>query len=830
MKWTASGRNGKGCGNLAAAHRGLPRASSRDRRAQQLRVRHARRVQHLRRVPLLDDASEVHDGDARGEPPHDAEVVRDQDQCQSTLVAEAIEHGEQGFTRRGVEIGHGLVAHEEIRLRGQRARDGDALAFAAGERSRTACAQDRIEPDFLQQLLGATLCGRARRVAVHLQRLNQERAHRPLRRERGAGVLRHELETTAQRAHHHAVVDVEPTPEHGDGARRRHLEPEHRAGQRALAAATLADEPHTFAAPDGERHAIDGMHRHFGSLEQARRRAIVHGQCVSGDQRYVGRRAVGLGGAYGARARYRRGSAGTRRALRDDSLGRTVVGEAAVLEYQHALATFSDHGEVVRDQQQRGAEATERAIAMLDRVGIRDAARSARRFPHELSGGQRQRMLLALALMLEPDVLIADEPTTALDVTLQVQLLDLLDTLRRDLGTTLLLISHDLAVVGERCERVLVLEDGRLADDGPAERIVAERAARASGAAAVARARAVRPSEPDGTPPDVPLVATDALAVHYRTPPRLFQRPEVPVHAVDGVSLAIGRGECVGLVGESACGKSTLARAMLGLEVPTAGTVTVLGRRLDVHDRVMMRALRRRLQLVPQDAGASLTPQRTVRSLLVEALEVHGHTPGAPAQRRAEQLLTEVGLDPALGARRPTALSSGERQRVAIARALAPQPDLLVCDEPVANLDAAAREPLLAMLDRLRDERGLALLLISHDLGVVRRLASRVAVMYLGRIVEQGGAAHVLDAPRMPYTQLLRAAVPTGRPRRTPVRGGEIPAPLALPSRGCPFHPRCSHPLKDEGCRSERPELRALSAGPDGHAVACLKVSLPPSP
>ena len=477
-----------------------------------------------------------------------------------------------------------------------------------------------------------------------------------------------------------------------------------------------------------------------------------------------------------------------------------------------------------------GADATERAIAMLDRVGIRDAARSARRFPHELSGGQRQRMLLALALMLEPDVLIADEPTTALDVTLQVQLLDLLDALRRDLGTTLLLISHDLAVVGERCERVLVLENGRLADDGPAERIVAERAARASGAAAVARARAVRPSEPDGTPPDVPLVATDALAVHYRTPPRLFQRPEVPVHAVDGVSLAIGRGECVGLVGESGCGKSTLARAMLGLEMPTAGSVTVLGRRLDVHDRVMMRALRRLLQLVPQDAGASLTPQRTVRSLLVEALEVHGHTPGAPAQRRAEQLLQEVGLDPALGARRPTALSSGERQRVAIARALAPQPDLLVCDEPVANLDAAAREPLLAMLDRLRDERGLALVLISHDLGVVRRLASRVAVMYLGRIVEQGNAAQVLDAPRMPYTQLLRAAVPTGRPRQTPVRGGEIPAPLAVPARGCPFHPRCTHPLKDEGCRSERPELRALSAGPDGHTVACLKVSLPPSP
>ncbi len=477
-----------------------------------------------------------------------------------------------------------------------------------------------------------------------------------------------------------------------------------------------------------------------------------------------------------------------------------------------------------------GAEATERAIAMLDRVGIRDAARSARRFPHELSGGQRQRLLLALALMLEPEVLIADEPTTALDVTLQAQLLDLLDDLRRDLGTTLLLISHDLAVVGERCDRVLVLDNGRIVEDGPAERIVAVRMAAANGAAAVAHARAVRKKEPDGTPPEVPLVACTGLQVHYHTPARLFQRPEIPVHALESVDLAIGRGECVGLVGESGCGKSTLARALLGLEAPTAGSVTVLGRRLDVNDRVMMRALRRRLQLVPQDAGASLTPQRTVRSLLVEALEVHGFTPGAPAQRRAEQLLQEVGLDPALGARRPTALSSGERQRVAIARALAPQPDLLVCDEPVANLDAVAREPLLALLDHLREERGLALLLISHDLGVIRRLASRVAVLYLGRIVEQGRAGPVLDTPAMPYTQLLRAAVPTGRPRPLHVPDGELPNPLAVPSDGCPFHPRCTHPLKDEGCRSERPELRALADDPDGHFVACPKASLPPVP
>lgn len=476
----------------------------------------------------------------------------------------------------------------------------------------------------------------------------------------------------------------------------------------------------------------------------------------------------------------------------------------------------------------RGHEADERADAMLATVGLRDTRRIARRFPHQLSGGQRQRVLLALAFLLRPDVLIADEPTTALDATLQAQILDMMDALRRDTGTSLLLISHDLDVVGERCERVLVLEDGKLVDDGPAERIVASRLSRASGGAAVARARGVRAPDDATTDPNVPIVWAESLSVRYEVAARLFERGGLTVQAVQQVDLRVARGECVGIVGESGGGKSTLARALLGLERPADGRVKVLGRALNVDDRVLMRALRRRLQLVPQDAGASLTPERSIRWLLAEALEVHAHARGAAAFTRVDGLLAEVGLDPSLGERYPAELSSGQRQRVAIARALAAQPDLLVCDEPVANLDAAARESLLAMLDALRHDRGLAMVLISHDLGVVRRLATHVVVMYLGRIVEQGLARDVLDAPQMPYTQLLRASVPTGRRRVAVAASEERDAPNIPPPNGCSFYPRCTHPLKDEGCLSEHPVLRPVTLDPNGHAVACLKVPLPP--
>ncbi len=456
-----------------------------------------------------------------------------------------------------------------------------------------------------------------------------------------------------------------------------------------------------------------------------------------------------------------------------------------------------------------GPEAAERAAQMLARVGITQRG-SAQRYPHELSGGMRQRALLAMALLLAPDVLIADEPTTALDPTLQAQLLDMLDAMRAESGTALLLISHDLDVVAERCERVMVLEGGRIIEEGSAAEIV--RARRRLPTAT----RPVRATEQ-------PLLAVEGLSVR-------FQTAEGPVHAVEEVSLKLRRGECLGIVGESGCGKTTLARALLGLTPLTRGRVMFDSINVGRLDRAASRRLRRRMQLVPQDAGASLTPERTVHELIGEVLEVHGLAEGAAIANRVAALLGEVGLDPALGTRRPAGLSTGERQRVAIARALACEPALLICDEPVANVDADAREQLLALLDRLRAERELALVFISHDLAAVGRLASRVMAMYLGRVVESSDAPTMLDAPRMPYTQLLRAALPTGQPRAARRLPAFPDAPaVSTFNAGCAFIERCPHPSKDDRCRRERPTLQQVAPDQPAHVAACWHVASPAS-
>jgi len=334
---------------------------------------------------------------------------------------------------------------------------------------------------------------------------------------------------------------------------------------------------------------------------------------------------------------------------------------------------------------------------------------------------------------------------------------------------------------------------------------------------------------PDGTPvrpydrtPVRPLLQVQDLVVHFTRHSGLLGSRRETVQAVNGVSLAVGRRETLGLVGESGCGKTTLARAVLLLVEKTSGTVWFDGQDLHALPPAELRRMRRRLQIVFQDPYTSLNPRMTVGAAIREGLIVHRLAEGAAARRRVRELMEEVGLAPGEADKYPHEFSGGQRQRVGIARALAVEPELLVCDEPVSALDVSVQAQVLNLLADLQARHGLSYLFISHDLAVVRHVAPRVAVMYLGRIVEEGPAGELYERPKHPYTQALLSAVPvpdpvTKRPRI--VLAGDPPSPVDPPP-GCPFHPRCQHPAKDETCRTVRPEL--LDRGPE-QRVACHK-------
>jgi peptide/nickel transport system ATP-binding protein len=456
-----------------------------------------------------------------------------------------------------------------------------------------------------------------------------------------------------------------------------------------------------------------------------------------------------------------------------------------------------------------GATADAKVVDMLKRVGLPDAERQSRAFPHELSGGMRQRVMIASALICEPDLLIADEPTTALDVTVQAQILDLLEELRDE--TALLLITHDLGIVAGRCERLLVFDAGSLVESGATTSVFSSPETAHMKKLLKAAPRVDR-GEKRAAAGGRTVLGVDNASVSYRDAANQI------LVAVTDVSLSLREAETLAIVGESGSGKSSLVRALLGLIPMRSGKVVYAGEPLEGPVQTRSASKLRDLQLVFQDPVSALNPQMRVQTIVGEPLLVH--EPAMTAGQRKERvvsILKKVDLDEGYLRRFPHQLSGGQAQRVAIARALILKPKVLICDEAVAALDGSVRIQVLDLLKDAQRDTGLSVIFISHDLAVVRSISHRVAVMYLGRLVEVAETARLFSSPRHPYTRALIDASPIPDPVVAPAAAplkGEVPSLLTPPS-GCVFHPRCV--FAEDNCSVKRPSLRDLESS----RVAC---------
>jgi peptide/nickel transport system ATP-binding protein len=401
-----------------------------------------------------------------------------------------------------------------------------------------------------------------------------------------------------------------------------------------------------------------------------------------------------------------------------------------------------------------------RIVTALEEVDMPEPARRVREYPHRLSGGQRQRVMIAMALICEPQLLIADEPTTALDVTVQAEILRLLRELQQRRGMGVLFITHDFGVVAQIADTVGVMRQGVLVESGPAEAVL--RRPQHAYTQALIAALPERLERPARTPAEHrTLIEIRDLKVHFPVRRGFLRRVVDHFRAVDGVSLDVRTGEVVALVGESGCGKTTLGRAVLRLLEPTSGSVLLDGRDITTLPRKAMCGLRRCMQVVFQDPGSSLNPRLPIATTLIEPMRVHGiGADDDERRRRAAELLERVEMPADSLWRYPHEFSGGQRQRLAIARALVLQPRFILCDEITSALDVSVQAGILRLLRRLVDEEGLGMLFITHNMGVVEYLADRMAVMHEGRLVESGATDQVLRSPREDYTRALLAAVP----------------------------------------------------------------------
>jgi peptide/nickel transport system ATP-binding protein len=530
-----------------------------------------------------------------------------------------------------------------------------------------------------------------------------------------------------------------------------------------------------FSTEGGVVHAVNGV---SFALEQGRTLGIV-GESGSGKS-VCALSAMGLIRAEGARVGGRIQFEGVDLLTLTERRMRALRGNELAMVFQDPLSSLHplyrvgvQIVEAIRAHREVSRRAArEQTIALLELVGIPEPSRRVDAYPHELSGGMRQRAMIAMALANEPKLLIADEPTTALDVTVQAQILALLRHLREELGMALLLITHDLGVVAEMADEIAVMQAGLIVERGSAEQVLST--PRHPYTRGLLRSSPTLERDDqnrrEAVAPAPPLLQVRDLVKRFPiTRGVVFQRQVAHVEAVAGISFELRRGEALGLVGETGCGKSTTARLIMRLLEPTDGEIRFEGHDIAHLRGQALKAARREMQIVFQDPYSSLNPRKTAGSIVGEPFAIHGLHPDRAERRRVVgELLDRVGLRPEHHNRYPHEFSGGQRQRIGIARALALRPKLLIADEPVSALDVTIQAQILELLRELQRELGLTLLLISHDLAVVRQMADRVAVMRAGKIVELAPNETLYSSPAHPYTRELLASVPgAGRDRRT---------------------------------------------------------------